>query len=232
MHKIFESLKTLVFLSFSVLIWDIFTQKNCNKLFVKAYWTTHFCLADTFKRPSPQSWSKIWEKMHKTIENLNTLEGFLSLSVSFWDFFKMRTAIIFSEKPTGQQIRAMLSISIILIYWVYQKIDKICINTVKIENFLVFCHFWVFFFPKKRISFFIIDYWTTHSCFVEPLQHSDPRHLSEDWQKIALKRKQTVKFWNFVRVIMGSTSSFPKNSEKLCNYISHEAKYMIVEFCG
>ena len=46
-----------------------------------------------------------------------------------------------SEKPTGQQISAMLSFSNNLIYKVYRKVDKNCIKTFKIGIML---SFWAF----------------------------------------------------------------------------------------
>ena len=43
----------------------------------------------------------------------------------FETFFIWKKAIIFSEKPTGQQMRAMLSVLNILINEVCRKFDKI-----------------------------------------------------------------------------------------------------------
>ena len=53
-------------------------------------------------------------------------------------FFHLKTAIISSEKPTGQRISAVLSVFHILIHEVYRKFDKNYIKTVKIGKFLVF----------------------------------------------------------------------------------------------
>ena len=39
-----------------------FHLENCNKLFEKTYWTTHFLLVDPFQRSYPQSPSEIWKK--------------------------------------------------------------------------------------------------------------------------------------------------------------------------
>ena len=50
--------------------------------------------------------------------------------------------IIFSEKPTGQQMRAMLSFLNILINEVCRKFDKNCLKLLKIRKFWNFCHFW------------------------------------------------------------------------------------------
>ena len=50
----------------------------------------------------------------------------------FENFFIWKKAIIFSEKPTGQQTRAMLSVLNILINEVCQKFDKNCLKLLKI----------------------------------------------------------------------------------------------------
>ena len=60
----------------------------------------------------------------------------------FETFFIWKKAIIFSEKPTGQQMRAMLSVLNILINEVCQKFDKNCLKLLKIGKFWNFCHFW------------------------------------------------------------------------------------------
>ena len=57
-------------------------------------------------------------------------------------FFIWKKAIIFSEKPTAQQIRATLSVLNILINEVCQKFDKNCLKLLKIRKFWNFCHFW------------------------------------------------------------------------------------------
>ena len=56
----------------------------------------------------------------------------------FETFFIWEKAIIFSEKPTGQQMRVMLSVLNILINEVCQKFDK---NCLKLENFGFFVVF-------------------------------------------------------------------------------------------
>ena len=53
----------------------------------------------------------------------------------FETFFIWKKAIIFSEKPTGQQMRAMLSVPNILISEVCQKFDKNCLKLLKIRKF-------------------------------------------------------------------------------------------------
>ena len=59
----------------------------------------------------------------------------------FETFFIWKKATIFSEKPTGQQMRAMLSVLNILSNEVCQKLDKNCLM-LKIGKFWIFCHFW------------------------------------------------------------------------------------------
>ena len=95
----------------------------------------------------------------------------------FETFFIWKKAIIFSEKPTGQQMRAMLSVLNILINVVSQKFDKNCLKLLKIEKFWNFCHFGVNFLLQNRIYLFIEDYWRMNSCLVERFQHSNSRCL-------------------------------------------------------
>ena len=140
MRKNFENWRFWGFLSFSVSIWDLFHLENSTYLFGNVCWATISYLVDLFQRSSSQNPSKILEKMHKTFENWKFL-GFLSIGI---------LATIYSEKPNGQQISTMLSIFSILFHEVYQKFDEICTKLLKIGKFLVFCHFWVFFFPKKN----------------------------------------------------------------------------------
>ena len=60
----------------------------------------------------------------------------------FETFFIWKKAIIFTEKPTAQQMRAILSVLNILINEVCQKLDKNCLKLLKIRKFWNFCHFW------------------------------------------------------------------------------------------
>ena len=55
-------------------------------------------------------------------------------------FFFVKTAIISSEKPTGQRFPAMLRVFNILIHDVRRKKDKNCMKTLKIGKSLNFCH--------------------------------------------------------------------------------------------
>ena len=65
--KIIETLKKgkSFFVIFGVTLRK-FHLENCNKLFGKAYWTTHLLLVDPFQRSNPQSPSEIWKKVPKT----------------------------------------------------------------------------------------------------------------------------------------------------------------------
>ena len=67
---------------------------------------------------------------------------FCYFGINFRPFSFGKKAIIFSEKPTGQQMRAMLSVLNILINEVCQKFDKNCLKLLKIGKFWNFCHFW------------------------------------------------------------------------------------------
>ena len=68
----------------------------------------------------------------------------------FETFFIWKEALIFSEKPTGQQMRAMLSVIDILINEVCQKLDKNYLKLFKIGKFWNFCHFWGQFSVTKQ----------------------------------------------------------------------------------
>ena len=83
MHEIFENWKLLEFLSFSVSMWDFFQIKNRHYLFGNAYWTTNLYHVDRFQHSSPRIRSKIWQKLHKNVKNLEIF-GFLC---HFWVFF-------------------------------------------------------------------------------------------------------------------------------------------------
>ena len=57
-----------------------FHTKICNELFGKAYWTIHAFLVDHFQCSNLRSPAEIWDKMHKTPENVKVL-GILSFPV-------------------------------------------------------------------------------------------------------------------------------------------------------
>ena len=54
---------------------------------------------------------------------MEKLGSFCRFRCEFEIFLILKTAIISSKKPTGKRINAMLSVSIILTYEVYQKFD-------------------------------------------------------------------------------------------------------------
>ena len=58
--------------------------------------------------------------------------GFFYFRYQFETFFIWKKAITFSEKPTGQQMRAMLGVLNILINEVCRKFDKNCLKLFKI----------------------------------------------------------------------------------------------------
>ena len=132
---------------------EIFKLKSCNYLFEEDYWTTNLFLVDSFQHSNLRSLSKFWQKLHETFENWKNL-NFLSHSVSIWYIFIWKTALISSEKPTGQRIPAMLSVFNILIHEVYRKFDKNSIKTLKIEKFWNFCQLWCKFSFKKPHLYF------------------------------------------------------------------------------
>ena len=67
---------------------------------------------------------------------------FCYFGYQFETFFIWKKANIFSEKFTGQQMRAMLSVLNSLFIEVCQKFDKNCLKLFKIGKFWNFCHFW------------------------------------------------------------------------------------------
>ena len=97
----------------------------------------------------------------------------------------MEKAINFSEKPTGQQMRAMLSVLNSLINEICRKFDKNCLKLLKIRKFWNFVIFGVSFLLQNLIYLFIEDYWRMNSCPVERFQHSNSRCLSKKMTKIA-----------------------------------------------
>ena len=70
-------LEIVVFLPFSVSIWDFFQLEYSNYLLGKAYGTTNSCHVERFQHSNPRRLSKIWQKLHKSVKNWKVLE-FLS----------------------------------------------------------------------------------------------------------------------------------------------------------
>ena len=105
-------------------------------------------LVDPSKYSNLHSLSKMWQKIPKNSEKRKRFGIFVIFGVNLRFFFNWKTAIISSEKPTGQRTSAMLSILNIIIHEVYRKFDKNCLKTLKIGKFLVFTIFG-FFLSKK-----------------------------------------------------------------------------------
>ena len=106
-----------------------------------------------FQYSNPRNRSKIWQKLHKIFKNCK-ISSFVSFSMSIWNFSIRKTALIFSEKTTGQLIFASLNVLNILSHDFYLNFDKNCIKTSKIGKFWNFWfhrgHFGSFSsFPKK-----------------------------------------------------------------------------------
>ena len=70
------------------------------------------------------------------------MESFGFFGINLRPFSFRKKATIYSGKPTGQQMRAMLSVLNILINEVCRKFDKNCSKLLKIRKFWIFCHFW------------------------------------------------------------------------------------------
>ena len=128
-------------------------------------------LFDSLKLSNPRRLSKLYQKMYKNFENWRVL-CFLSFSVSIWDIVTKKTAKNCSEKPTGQHIRALLTLFNVSIHKIYRNFRKNCIKSLEIRKFWDFVHFGVnlrHFQSKHWHFFFIKDYWTTN-CFFWPYQ--------------------------------------------------------------
>ena len=183
-RKNFEKSKIFGVLSFSVQF-ETFSFRTLQLSPQKSSLDDQSFLSWSLKHSNARSLSKLWRKIIKTLKIGN-----------FWDFchFLCQFEIfsigkhISSEMPTGQRISAMLSVFNILIYEVYRKFDKNCIKTVKIGNFFGFLSFpvliWDIFHPENCSYLFIKACWTTNFCLDEPFQHSYPRYLSKNFQKL------------------------------------------------
>ena len=128
------------------------------------------------------------DKLHKKFEKEKVL-GFLSLSVSIWDLFHLENRHIHFGKAywtanTGHFDRFQHSNQRSPTK-IRQKLNKIVKNR---ECFGILVIYWVNFLWQNRIYLFLENYWTTTSCLVERLQHSNLRCLSVNWQKNAWKR--------------------------------------------
>ena len=108
-----------IFLIFGVKLRQ-FHSEVCSYLFLNDYWTTNVFLIDPLKYSKIHETSNFDEKCVKNFEKWK-VSGFLSFSVLS---FLWKTAIISSDKPTGQRTSAMLSVFNILIYDIYRKVDK------------------------------------------------------------------------------------------------------------
>ena len=124
----------------------------------------------------------MWQKLHKKFEK--KFLGFLSLSVSIWDLFHFENRNIHFGKAywttnTGHFDRFQHSNQRSPAK-IRQKLNKIGNNR---EIFGILVIYWVNFLWQNCIYLFLENYWTTTSCLVERLQHSNLRCLSVNWQK-------------------------------------------------
>ena len=134
-----------IFLSFSVWF-ETFSLRNCNKVYVKAYWTTHSFCVDLFNVPFHKDRQKFGKKIIESLKFGKVL-GLFSFGVNL-RIFDLNTAIIFSVRPTGQQTSGMLSNFYFLIHEVYRKFDKNCMKTLKSG---LFCFFLSFLSAEKKL---------------------------------------------------------------------------------
>ena len=154
-----------------------FHSKQCNYLCNKDYWTTNSFLVDPLNPSIPR------QKLNKNgeIRKIFWIFVFFDVNSRHFSFKKLQLSlhkkqvdndIYLDERFHRSNSRSLSKIR--------QKLHK---NFKNREIFWFFVIFG-FFFPKKRIYLSINDYWTTISCLVEPFQHSNPRHLSKNWQKL------------------------------------------------
>ena len=79
---------------------EAFFRINCFYLYQEASETTNSFLATRFQLSKLASVSKIWQKLHKNIKNLNFLDFFKNRS-EFGAVFHWNIALISSVKPLG-----------------------------------------------------------------------------------------------------------------------------------
>ena len=121
-------------------IWDFFNLKTAINFSEKHTGQQTCSLLTLFNFPIYEVRRKFDKNCIKTLK-FGKFWVFCHFQFQFDIFFIWKTAIISSEKPTVQLILVMLSVFNILIHDVYREKDKNCINTLKIGNFLNFCHF-------------------------------------------------------------------------------------------
>ena len=108
--KTIKSLKSGKFWVFVIFCVNLrhFNFRDCNKLFTKAYWTTHAVLDGPFHCSISQSPTKIRKKINETFENWKILE-FVSFLVSIQIFSFGKQQLSLQKSVLGQIFSAMLS---------------------------------------------------------------------------------------------------------------------------
>ena len=107
---------------------DVIHIKNSIYLFTKPTGQEPVSLLTRFRNWNARIPPKNGQDLHQNFESLKIFY-FLSFSVSIRHIFQ-KTAPIFTEKRTGQQIFALLNAFNILIYDLQQKFDNNCIKTL------------------------------------------------------------------------------------------------------
>ena len=136
---------------------DNFRLKNCVHLFSKRIGQHIFSLLTLFNVPVDEVCRKFGKKA-KNRRKLANFGIFINFGVNLRFFHMENNAYYLFETPTGQRIRAMMSIFNSLIYEVYRKYDENCIKSSKIGSFWFFVIFGSFSFQKTLIYLLINDY--------------------------------------------------------------------------
>ena len=217
----------------------LFSLENCVDTLTKASRTMKFFLVELLYYSESPSFSKIRQKLHEIIYNLNFL-GFLSISVWIWGIFSKQISFISSKKPLGQQIFSLLNVFNFLRLQVYQKFDKNCkkkhSETSFSWNFIqIRSQFQIFFIEKLHYFFKKASRITKFFPF-ERFQHSKPQNLLNIWQTLHknVENRKTLQcslFLGSLWVTLGSLES-TKKSKNLYKYIPHDTNLTSVGFYG
>ena len=119
-------------------------------------------------------------KQNKNVENRRSLNFFV-----FWrqsETFFYQQSVYLVTKPTGQQFFYLLTFFHIPIHELCRTLGKKCNEALKVENFLIFCHFRCpFEICWLENCHYLIEkaYWTTSFCRLERFHHANVRPLSK-----------------------------------------------------
>ena len=154
--------------------------------------------------------------MHENLKKMESFAYFLIfgvICVSFSDPWgpcsQLKNSMNSSQLPTGNYILSLLTLFIVPIYKVRQKLGKNCKKTFEKWKVWGFCRFlvssWAFLGKKFQWNFrkLLLE---NQFFRVDPLKHYNPRRLSKSWQKMRIyfeNRKNlgflsfSVSIWDF-----------------------------------